>query len=55
MCLEVCSPQFSGVLRSEESYGRKWDYVRDKPMREGLVANADDWPYAGEIIYIDRV
>jgi hypothetical protein len=42
-------------LRSEESYAQKWGYVRDNPLRAGLVANADDWPYAGEIITIDRI
>jgi REP-associated tyrosine transposase len=46
---------FDYVLRSEESYGQKWEYVRDNPIRAGLIANADDWPYAGEIIVIDRV
>ena len=45
---------FDHVLRKDESYGQKWTYVRDNPVRAGLVANADDWPYAGEIIYIDR-
>jgi putative transposase len=46
---------FDHVLRSEENYAQKWEYVRDNPVRAGLVANADDWPYAGEIILIDRV
>ena len=46
---------FDHVLRSEESYGQKWNYVRDNPIRAGLVANADGWPYAGEIIVIDRL
>jgi len=46
---------FDHVLRSDESYAQKWNYVRDNPVRAGLVTNADDWPYAGEIITIDRV
>jgi putative transposase len=46
---------FDHVLRSEESYGQKWNYVRDNPVRAGLVASADAWPYAGEIIVIDRL
>ena len=46
---------FDHVLRNDESYAQKWEYVRDNPVRAGLVANADDWPYAGEIITIDRV
>jgi putative transposase len=46
---------FDHVLRSDESYGQKWNYVRDNPVRAGLVAKAEDWPYAGEIIPIDRI
>jgi putative transposase len=40
---------FDHVLRSNESYAEKWNYVRDNPVRDGLVSSADDWPYAGEI------
>jgi putative transposase len=40
---------FDHVLRSSESYGEKWNYVLENPVRAGLVARADDWPYAGEI------
>ena len=40
---------FDHVLRSSESYSEKWNYVRDNPVRAGLVALADDWPYAGDI------
>ena len=46
---------FDHVLRSDESYAQKWNYVRDNPVRAGLVAKAEDWPYAGEIIAIDRL
>ncbi|HSP44953.1 MAG TPA: hypothetical protein VLO30_03075, partial [Chthoniobacterales bacterium] len=46
---------FDHVLRSDESYTQKWNYVRENPVRAGLVMNATDWPYAGEIIAIDRV
>ena len=46
---------FDHVLRSDESYAQKWNYVRENPVRAGLVANGDDWPYAGEIIVIDRL
>ena len=45
---------FDHVLRNDESYAQKWNYVRENPVRAGLVTNADDWPYAGEIIRIDR-
>jgi len=55
---KLCSFWQSGfhdhVLRSDESYGEKWEYVFQNPVRAGLVARAEDWPYAGEIVRIDR-
>jgi putative transposase len=42
---------FDHVLRSDESRAEKWDYVRQNPVRAGLVAKAEDWPYAGAIDY----
>ena len=43
---------FDHVLRSGESYGQKWEYVRMNPVRAGLVSDPDDWPYQGEIVQI---
>jgi len=40
-------------LRAGESYSAKWDYVRDNPVRHGLVNSADDWPYQGELTRLD--
>jgi REP element-mobilizing transposase RayT len=40
---------FDHVLRSSESYSQKWGYVRDNPVRAGLVSDAEDWPWQGEI------
>jgi REP element-mobilizing transposase RayT len=45
---------FDHVLRSNESYSQKWNYVREDPVRAGLVNSTADWPYKGEIVYIDR-
>jgi REP element-mobilizing transposase RayT len=45
----ACGEFFDHLLRSNESYSQKWNYVRDNPVRAGLVSSADDWPYAGEI------
>jgi len=39
---------FDHVLRSASSYDQKWDYVRNNPVRAGLVDAAEDWPHAGE-------
>jgi len=36
-------------LRQGESYDRKWEYVRQNPVRAGLAPSADAWPYQGEI------
>ena len=45
---------FDHILRSDESYAEKWNYVCDNPVRAGLVKTANDWPYQGEIVVIDR-
>ena len=39
---------FDHVLRSEESYSEKWNYVRQNPVRGRLVARWEDWAYLGE-------
>ena len=39
---------FDHVLRSAQSYGEKWAYVRENPVRAGLVATAEDWTHSGE-------
>jgi putative transposase len=36
-------------LRRQENYGVKWDYVRANPVRAGLTARTEDWPYQGEM------
>jgi hypothetical protein len=40
---------FDHVLRTSKSYEEKWLYVRDNPLRAGLVASADEWAYLGEL------
>ena len=44
---------FDHALRSAESYAQKWDYVRNNPVRAGLVENCLAWPYAGEIFVLE--
>jgi putative transposase len=46
---------FDHLLRNDESYAQKWEYVRQNPVRAGLVKSPEEWPYQGEIVYIDRV
>ena len=38
---------FDHLLRSEESYAEKWAYVRDNPVRAGLVNAWQAWPWQG--------
>jgi putative transposase len=40
---------FDHVMRSEESYWQKVEYVRQNPVRAGLVKRSEDWSYQGEI------
>jgi putative transposase len=40
---------FDHVLRSNESYSQKWEYVCENPVRAGLAASADEWEWQGEI------
>jgi REP element-mobilizing transposase RayT len=40
---------FDHVIRSEESLQEKYEYVRQNPVRAGLVKRPEDWPYQGEI------
>ena len=43
---------FDHVLRSEQSHSEKWLYVRDNPVRAGLVESSELWPFAGEIDHL---
>ena len=40
---------FDHLLRSGESYSKKWQYVFLNPVRAGFVERAEDWSYSGEI------
>jgi len=44
---------FDHLLRSDESYGEKWEYVRQNPVRKGFCARAEDWPYQGEVTALE--
>jgi REP element-mobilizing transposase RayT len=43
---------FDHLIRSPDSYSEKWDYVYNNPVRAGLVKQAEDWPFSGEIVQI---
>ena len=40
---------FDHVLRSSDSYDQKWEYVRDNPVRAGLVKTWEEWPFSGQV------
>src|SRR5580765_2551560 len=44
---------FDHLLRSDESAEEKWNYVRENPVRAGLVVRAEDWQFAGEIFRLE--
>ena len=44
---------FDHILRSGESYRQKWHYVRENPVRAGLVPEWAGWPYVGEIFDLE--
>ena len=37
------------TLRTGESHAEKWEYMRNNPVRQGLVADPDAWPHSGRI------
>jgi putative transposase len=37
---------FDRLLRSEESAQSKWEYMRENPVRAGLVKDWSEWPYS---------
>jgi putative transposase len=46
---------FDHLLRHGESYAAKWEYVRQNPVRRGLVSCPEEWPFSGEIVPISGV
>lgn len=36
-------------MRSAEAYAEKREYVRQNPVRAGLVTDPSEWPYRGRI------
>ncbi len=46
---------FDRLLRHDESYEQKWEYVVQNPVRAGLVKQSADWLFQGEIEVIARV
>ena len=43
---------FDHLIHNTESYAQKCDYVRENPVRAGLVSTREGWPFQGEIVEI---
>lgn len=40
-------------IRNAQAYNQKWDYVLQNPVRAGLAAHAEEWPFQGELCELD--
>lgn len=40
-------------LRSNQKYNEVWQYILNNPVRKGLVRNAFDWPFKGELYTLE--
>lgn len=40
---------FDHVIRNNERYAKKKEYVINNPVRAGLVKHSLDWPWLGEL------
>ncbi len=36
-------------MRTARQFEEKWEYVRNNPVRHGLVKRPDEWPFQGQI------
>ena len=46
---------FDHLIRHGESYAQKWEYVRQNPVRAGLVTSGDQWRWQGEITRVEAL
>jgi putative transposase len=44
---------FDHLIRHSESYSEKWEYVRQNPVRAGLVKDPDEWHWQGQITRLE--
>ncbi len=47
--LRMQSDNWDTRMRCESQYEEKWQYVRQNPVRAGLVENADHWEFSGVV------
>jgi len=44
---------FDHLMRSAESYSEEWEYVRMNPVRAGLCSRPEEWPFQGEVEWLE--
>ncbi len=44
---------FDRILRSSTSYGEKWNYVSENPVRAKLVEQPSQWRWQGEVFTLE--
>ena len=45
LCIAWQKGCFDTRIRNEAMFAQKWEYIRDNPVRRGLVGRACDWPF----------
>jgi|GEM_PF-1195820 len=48
-CWKWQSDCWDTQMRNQDHYHQKWEYVRQNPVRKGLVNRVEDWPWQGEL------
>jgi REP element-mobilizing transposase RayT len=46
---------FDHLIRSDQSYFEKYEYIRTNPVAAGLVERPEDWAFQGEVFLLERV
>jgi putative transposase len=46
---------FDHLIRSEESYCEKSEYILRNPVTAGLVQRPEEWPFQGEVFVLEHV
>ena len=45
---------FDRLIRNNESYAEKWNYIYQNPVKAELVSTPEEWQFQGELNIIDR-
>jgi putative transposase len=45
---------FDNIIRRVRDFWEKLDYIHENPVKAGLVASAEDWPYSSSNAYVRK-